>query len=265
MSSDLVQRRPPVSLKNIAQIYLLLWRSVRTCIGLFVFILLGSAWLILPKSLGRRFPAIAFGALLRGFGIKVHRAPATASKGELLLANHVSWTDIPVLGVAIGASFVAKQEVRHWPFIGQLAARYGCLFVDRDRRTNSKAQAVALANLLTHRSLILFPEGTTGDGQNLLPFRSSLVGAIAGAQGRCVPVAIVYRWANGRPLGRNGWRIFAWVGDDNLLLHAARLAIAPPIRAEVILSPPIEGECRKTLTRQAEESVLSILSARRAV
>lgn len=226
-------------------------RALRSAMGLLLFLSLGGLWILLPRHIGRALPERAFSILLWGFGITVRLEGYLPEKGELCIANHVSWTDIPVLGVTIGAGFVAKKDVRQWPIIGTLADRYGCLFVERDRRASAGLQADALATRLEDRNIILFPEGTTGNGQVLLPFRSSLIEAAAGRLGRVVPITIVYRWANGRAFGNDCWSMFAWVGDANLLTHACTLAIADPIHVDVIIAGPIESDCRKTLATSA--------------
>lgn len=237
-------------------------RSARTLAGLLMFAGLGTLWIILPRKIGNSFPRLAFSILLWGFGIHVRRHGSLTGTGELLVANHVSWTDIPVLGVAVGAGFVAKQDVRHWPGIGRLAERYGCLFVARDRRATARAQADALGRILESRNIILFPEGTTGDGQRLLPFRSSLIDPVAGTRGRVVPVVLAYRWADGRPFDGATWQMFAWVGEAGLLEHAIRLAAAPQIEVDVILGQPIENTCRKALANAARDAILDTLDRR---
>lgn len=234
-------------------------RAMRAVLGLILFLILGGIWLLMPHQLGRGAPKIAFTLLLWGFGIQVRHQGHVPEKGELCVANHVSWTDIPVLGVTIGAAFVAKSDVRQWPIIGPLAARYGCLFIARDRRATTRAQADALAALLADRNIILFPEGTTGDGQRLLPFRSSLIAAVAGQQGRILPVTLAYRWADGRALGDVGWDICAWVGDADLLTHASRVALAPPICVDVLIGTGIENTCRKTLAATASRVISTTL------
>jgi lyso-ornithine lipid O-acyltransferase len=230
--------------------------------SLFLFAGLGTLWLILPRHLGKPLSRLAFSILLWGFGIHVRRQGCLPGTGELLVANHVSWTDIPVLGVAVGAGFVAKQDVRHWPGIGKLAERYGCLFVARDRRSTVRAQADALGRILQDRNLILFPEGTTGDGLDILPFRSSLIDPVAGGRGRLIPVTLAYRWAGGRSFDRDAWQMFAWVGDADLVSHAIKLAAAPRIEVDVIIGQPIENSCRKDLAQAARTAVLEGLDRR---
>jgi 1-acyl-sn-glycerol-3-phosphate acyltransferase len=221
-------------------------RFARALLAMHLFAILAGLWLIFPQTLGRKFPFIAFSVLLWGFGIRVGRCGVLSKEGDLFVSNHVSWTDIPVLGVTIGAGFVAKSDIEKWPFLGRLTER---------------VQADALKTLLTQRNIILFPEGTTGNGQQLLPFRSSLIGAVANGRGRIVPITLAYRWANGAPLGTAGWDMFAWVGDADLLTHAMRLALAPPIYVEVNIGDPIESHCRKQLALDAYNAISRTLAS----
>lgn len=236
-------------------------RFCRALLAMHMFAILAGLWLIFPRTLGRKFPFIAFSALLWGFGIRVGRCGTFSKEGDLFVSNHVSWTDIPVLGVTIDAGFVAKSDIRKWPFLGRLTERYGCLFVAREQRATARVQADALKALLTQRDIILFPEGTTGNGQQLLPFRSSLIGAVANGRSRIVPITLAYWWANGAPLGAKGWDMFAWVGDTDLLTHAMRLALAPAIYVEVIIGDPIESHCRKQLALDAHNTISRTLAS----
>ena len=238
---------------------LALLRMSRALLCLVLFSLLGSLWLVLPKRLGRGFPRGAFSILCWGFAMRVELKGDVPQSPSLLLANHVSWTDIAALGAIAHIGFVAKSEVRDWPFIGKLADRYGCLFIARTRRSSVGTDTDQLANLVRQRSIILFPEGTTGDGNALLPFRSSLVGAAAAEGQPCTALALAYYWADGRPLGASGWQAVAWVGDEGLLPHVIRLALLPPLKVELAFGDTLVGACRKDLTHRAALQVSALL------
>ncbi len=237
-----------------------LLRLCRAVLGLGLFSLLGCLWLILPIRLGVDLPRYAFSILCWSFGIRIEHLNSLPQTPGLLLANHVSWTDIAVIGAISHIGFVAKNEVRHWPFIGKLAERYGCVFVARGRRAAVKMDMNNLARFASQRSVILFPEGTTGDGSALLPFRSSLVGAVAGTTQHCSPLALAYYWADGRPLGHAGWTAVAWVGEEGLMPHVLRLALMPPIKVIVSFGEPIYATCRKDLCHRASQSVKMLLA-----
>ncbi|WP_206241347.1 lysophospholipid acyltransferase family protein [Novosphingobium terrae] len=226
------------------------WRLARAALGFGALLVLAGPWLLLPKSsrLRRGLGVLAWRALLGGFGIRieVHGKPMP---GALIVANHVSWIDIPVFGRTVDAGFVAKDDVADWPLIGRLTAAYGCLFVSREARGKAGEQAGALAALLSHgRSLILFPEGTTGEGDACLPFRSSLFALIP--PGTPVqPVTLRYYHADGSPLDAAERRAVSWIGDDELAPHALALAKSDGLLAKLWFDEPIPAGERKALTR----------------
>jgi lyso-ornithine lipid O-acyltransferase len=226
------------------------WRLARAALGFGALLVLAGPWLLLPKSsrLRRGLGVLAWRALLGGFGIRieVHGKPMP---GALIVANHVSWIDIPVFGRTVDAGFVAKDDVAGWPLIGRLTAAYGCLFVSREARGKAGEQAGALAALLSHgRSLILFPEGTTGEGDACLPFRSSLFALIP--PGTPVqPVTLRYYHADGSPLDAAERRAVSWIGDDELAPHALALAKGDGLLARLWFDEPIPAGERKALTR----------------
>src|SRR5262252_3456694 len=116
--------------------------------------------------------------VLAGLGIELRIEGAQIDSGALLLANHVSWLDILVIASLTPASFVAKSEVRCWPAIGWLAARAETLFIRRASGRSLLEVKNRIAGLLAEgRSVALFPEATTSDGETVLPFRSGLMQA----------------------------------------------------------------------------------------
>jgi 1-acyl-sn-glycerol-3-phosphate acyltransferase len=99
----------------------------------------------------------------------------------LYVANHVSYTDITVLGSVIPGSFIAKAEVADWPFFGWLAKLQRSVFVDRQVRSTVTQRDAVGERLASGDALILFPEGTSGDGNRVLPFKTALFGAWRGS------------------------------------------------------------------------------------
>jgi 1-acyl-sn-glycerol-3-phosphate acyltransferase len=134
------------------------------------------------------------------------------SAGRMLLSNHVSWLDIYAINAAVPSRFVAKAEIAAWPLAGWLAARAGTLFVERGRRHAVHAinQAVA-SRLAAGETIGVFPEGTTTDGRELLPFHANLVQPALDAGAEIRPVAVRYvqdgAWAPAA----------AYIGDMTLL------------------------------------------------
>lgn len=205
------------------------------------------------RRLARRF----FQRSLHGLGVTVEVRGEAAPGGTLFIANHVSWADVAVFGAVIDANFIAKADVAHWPLIGPLARRVGTLFVERERRHGVTAQAEAIrARLQAGASVILFAEGTTGNGIDLLPFRTSLFTA-ADAARRVQPVALSYVAPDGRPLPPERLEAIAWTGNEELLPNAMAL-VAEPTRAILSFLPPVDPRGfshRKDLAEHCREAI----------
>lgn len=201
--------------------------------------------------------------LIRLIGIRVHAVGRPAAERPLLIAaNHVSWTDIVVLGSIMPVSFVAKAEVRRWPLFGQLARLQRTVFVRRDARREAGDQVAEIAKRLdAGEVLVLFPEGTSADGNRVLPFKSTLFSAVAGTGARVQPVAIAYTRLHGIPMGRALRPHAAWTGDQPLLPHLGRLLSTGGLDVEVHFGEPLPGEVdRKTLAREAERQVAAMMA-----
>ena len=233
---------------------------VRAVAGLIRAALLLPPWLMkrpgtaAAAALHRRF----FERVLRAFAISIElRGAPSAEPGTLFVANHISWADIPVLGSVIDAYFIAKADIADWPLVGKGARRLGTLFVQRERRHGVSAQADAIRErLAAGESVILFPEGTTSDGVELLPFRTSLFAA-ADAARHIQPVALVYAAPDGSALPPERLAEIGWVRDEALLPNAATLATAPT-RAILCFLPPVDPRGfpdRKALANHAREAI----------
>lgn len=213
-------------------------------------------------------------------------APA-ASRPVLFAANHISYLDITVLGSLLDASFVAKTEIASWPLFGWLARLQRSVFIDRRARSTAHQRDSIAARLAAGEALILFPEGTSGDGNRLLPFKSALFG-VAGqvfdasrpasridddGETDAVtvqPVSIAYTRLDGMPLGRGLRPFFAWYGAMSLAPHLWRMLGLGRLEVVVEFHPPTSlAACgsRKALARYCEERVAeglaSALSGRR--
>ena len=185
----------------------------------------------------------------------------------LVLANHVSWLDISVIGSLGPLSFVAKSEVERWPVVGLFARLQRTVFIDRARRAHTAEVNATVARRLAGGDIIvLFPEGTSSDGNRVLPFRSSLVGAARAALSasgagtiQLQPLAITYTRRNGLPLTRRDRPEIAWYGDMDLAPHLAALHRRRPVRgAGHLRGEPIPFDAatdRKRATAKAEAAV----------
>ena len=119
------------------------------------------------------------GKMLRVLGMRLHVDGAFRPGAKLIVANHVSWLDImAVHAVCPEARFVSKAEVRHWPLVGRLVGAAGTLYIERERRRDAMRVVHQMADALrAGDSVAVFPEGTTSDGQALLPFHANLLQA----------------------------------------------------------------------------------------
>ncbi|MEY4721342.1 MAG: hypothetical protein RIQ46_1067 [Pseudomonadota bacterium] len=239
-------------------------RKALAVVTLIAIMAMAAPWLILPdrSRARRRLSIAAWRLLLGGFGVRVSTFGQPVPEAGIYAANHVSWLDIAVLGRHLDAGFVAKAQVARWPVIGLLASRYGCAFVDRERRGSVAGQASTLrARIDGCRPVILFPEATTGPGHGVLPFRSSLFAAVGEGVGAMVqPVAIVYRRLDGMALSPAEMRRVAWLDDDALLPHALAIAAAGGVAAEIHFEAPVAAGCRKAVARHCQQVIAARLA-----
>jgi 1-acyl-sn-glycerol-3-phosphate acyltransferase len=175
----------------------------------------------------------------------------------LLISNHVSWVDILVLGGSTGTAFVSKDNLGHG-VIHWLADQNATLYVRREHRKGSKDQAVAIARAAERdQPIVLFPEGTTGPGDHMLPFRSSLLEAAAHALDdvEIRPLAIDY----GDAASEIGWH--GEPGRDNVLRILGRKGTLP---VTLNLLPPLDRTSdRKALAQAAREAIDQTLASSR--
>jgi 1-acyl-sn-glycerol-3-phosphate acyltransferase len=176
-----------------------------------------------------------------GFRVRVIGMP-TSARPVLYAANHVSYTDVTVLGSIIPGSFIAKAEVANWPFIGWLAKLQRSVFVDRRVRSTATQRDAIGKRLAAGDALILFPEGTSGDGNRVLPFKSALFGAAQSAKDLppviVQPVSLAYARLDGMPIGRLFRPFFAWYGDVDLAPHIWGMMGLGTVEAVVEFHPP---------------------------
>jgi 1-acyl-sn-glycerol-3-phosphate acyltransferase len=181
-----------------------------------LFVALGSRGAVGLPLFYHRLCCRIFGFRLELRGRRSDRHPT------LFVSNHVSYTDIAVLGALLPASFVAKSEVAGWPLFGQLAKLQRTVFVDRRIRSTATQKGDIARRLAIGDNLILFPEGTSGDGNRVLPFKSALLSAAEPVDGEDIavqPVSIAYAKLDGMPLSRLDRAYVAWYGDMDLAPH----------------------------------------------
>lgn len=181
----------------------------------------------------------------------------------LVVSNHVSWLDIVVLSAIMPVSFIAKSEVSGWPFVKSLARAQRTIFVDRTRRrATGPANGEIAARLSTGDAVVLFAEGTTSDGNRILPYRSALLGAAGEGSVSVRPVALVYSGLGGLPMTRRQSPSVAWYGDMDLVPHLKALLSGPPVDVSVHIGPPLRLAAAMDRKRVAQEAEAFARAAR---
>ncbi|WP_137974392.1 1-acyl-sn-glycerol-3-phosphate acyltransferase [Pseudomonas sp. F(2018)] len=170
---------------------------------------------------------------------------------HLWLSNHVSWTDIPLLGQLLPLSFLSKAEVRTWPLAGWLAHKAGTLFIRRGSGDSALLARQLHRHLSAGRQLLIFPEGTTTDGQQIRTFHGRLLTSAIDTGTPLQPVAIRYLRDGETDL------VAPFIGDDDLPSHLLRLFAADRAKVQIQLLTPIAsaGQERNVLARQAQRAV----------
>ena len=169
----------------------------------------------------------------------------------LWVSNHVSWTDIPLLGMLTPLSFLSKAEVRTWPVAGWLAHKAGTLFIRRGSGDSGLVGQQLNRHLQRGRHLLIFPEGTTTDGLGLRTFHGRLLSSAIDSGVPVQPVAIRYL-RGGRPCS-----VAPFVGDDDMLSHLLRLLASDLGEVQIQLLTPIDSRelNRNALARQAQQAI----------
>ncbi len=191
-------------------------------------------------------------------GIRCTVRGAWPSEPCVLVSNHLSYIDIPVLVCGFTGVFVAKAEVAGWPGLGLLARIVGTVFIERERKRDLLRVLDAMGEVLASgRSTLFFPEGTSSPGAEILPFHSSLFEAAMRSGGRAaVPVAVASLRYEAVGVSDSAAHAVCWWGDMTFPDHAYRLLGIPRIEATLSLGPAdLYAENRKVLARSARDAV----------
>jgi 1-acyl-sn-glycerol-3-phosphate acyltransferase len=199
--------------------------------------------------------------LLRTLGIRLEVVGAPVNQGPaLLVSNHISWLDIATLHAARYCRFISKADIQKWPLIGTLASGVGTLFIQREARRDTLRVVHHMADSLRAGDVLaIFPEGTTSDGRDLLPFHANLIEAAILAEAPVQPMSIKFVDA------KSGEPSFApcYIGDDTLIGSIWRTLTAPPIQAVVHFGEPqqAQGRDRRAWARDLRQDILQLRDA----
>lgn len=199
----------------------------------------------LHLPIARRLPRLYHKVCCRLIGLRVVRhGRIVRSRPILFVSNHTSYLDISVLGSQIDVSFVAKAEIADWPLFGLLAKLQRSVFIER-RASHSVRHRDEIGRRLQHGdALVVFPEGTTSDGNRVLPFKSALFAVasrtVDGAPLTVQPISIAYVRLDGVPLGREWRPYYAWYGAMEMPAHLWQVLGLGTITVEVLFHPPLD-------------------------
>ena len=244
---------------------------VALTLALLPFQLIG---MIFDLRLQRTIPHLYHRILCALIGVRIREVGTrSAASPALILSNHVSWLDICVITALGPVVFVAKSEVAGWPVFGWLARLQRTIFINRQARHQTGAATREIAGrLLGGDAVVLFAEGTSSDGIRVLPFRSSLVGAVhhalgAGTQHTHVtvqPMSLAYVSFGGLRMGRGLRERVAWYGDAELIPHLLSVLAAGAVDVTVSWGEAAAYDMRadrKAIARDAEHSVRRMTAA----
>jgi 1-acyl-sn-glycerol-3-phosphate acyltransferase len=180
--------------------------------------------------------------VLAQLAIKVVVTGQPVSQGPMLLAaNHISWLDIYLILATCPCRMVAKAEVRQWPVIGSLAQAAGTVFIQRESPRDAVRVVQHMAQqLMAGDVLAIFPEGTTSNGVQVLPFHANLFQAAISANAPVQPVALNFEdAATGQPS-----QVPCYIDNDTLLGSIWRIAVAPPLLVTLKFGEPQTSDGR---------------------
>ncbi|MEQ8746454.1 lysophospholipid acyltransferase family protein [Pyruvatibacter sp.] len=250
------------------------WRAVTRafCFVAMTLVMMPFQWVLVKFNLpgSRRLPQIYHRLLCLVIGIRVTvKGKPVTDKPVLICANHTSYLDIPVMSTVTPVSFIAKSEVATWPLFGQMAKLQRTVFVERERRTKTREHRNQIhGRIVAGDTLILFPEGTSSDGNRVLPFKSALMSvaqmSVVGDDGALddmvmvQPVSLAYTRVHGIPMGRYYRPYFAWYGDMDLVPHLWEVFQTGPIDVVMEYHDPVSithAGTRKALATYCEAKV----------
>lgn len=229
-----------------------------------------QALLLATRSpLARRLPHLYHRLICRVIGIELDiRGTISPARPTLFVSNHVSYLDIEALSAAVPTSFVAKREVATWPLFGWLSKLQRTVFIERRSNGISQERDGLAQRLEEGDNLVLFAEGTSGDGNRVKPFKSALLSVaeqpVRGRPLMVQPVSVAYTRLDGMPIGRQWRPFFAWYGAMELAPHLWHALGLGRLTVTLIFHPPVtlaELGSRKALAAHCHRIIAAGLEA----
>lgn len=216
-----------------------LWRSSlmvsHISSGLVLLVATGAVWRPYNPAV-RKTMQWWLGRVTRILNIEVQlqgQIPHEKEGAVLLVSNHVSWVDIPLIGSVTPVSFLSKAEVAKWPLIGTLASKVGTLYIQRGAGNTDAVSRTIADTLRRNRSVLFFPEGTTTDGTSVKRFHSKLFKVCHHHPVKVLPVVVRY-WSeeDDNPV--------PFIGDDEFTQHLWNMMGHKKLYASVDVLEPME-------------------------
>lgn len=244
----------PVTISAMGKVRLTI-RTILLIMAVMVFVPLHYLYRIF--AYGSPFPKWFLGTAGRIAGARVHRHGTALRRDVVFLSNHVSWVDILALAGASGTAFVAKAELEKAPVVGWLASLNRTVYVQREARLSVAEQINNLREALADNwSVTIFPEGTTTDGQSLLPFKSSMLKILEPPPANVMVQPVVLDYG---PVAEE----IGWIGDESGLTNYKRIMSRKgtfPLHIH-FLEPfsPADYPGRKAISAKAREEIETLL------
>ncbi len=182
----------------------------------------------------------------------------------LIVSNHMSYLDILIMASVQPSVFVTSVDMGEVFFLGSMAEMAGSVFVERRHRERVESDRAAISDALKHgHNVALYPEGTTSDGSQVLPFKKSLLMAAVDARVDILPVALKYKSINGEPFRPGNHGKICWYGSMGFLPHLVSMLSLKSIHAELQFLPPIEVRADSTRDELAVRAHHAVATAYR--
>ena len=209
-------------------------------------------------------PRIYHKIILKILGIRINLIGSIADEPGLFISNHASWIDIFLLSSITDLSFIAKKDVATWPVVGFLARLQKTIFIDR---ANPKTIPVTIKEIekriLSKEKVVLFAEGTSSDGNRILPFKSSIFmicDLLREKNHTIQPISIAYTRYNGLPMDRKNRPLIAWYGNMNLFNHLMGIIASGSFDVDITFHNIIDiskKKSRKEISIECEKRIRS--------
>ncbi|MCY4572098.1 MAG: lysophospholipid acyltransferase family protein [Gemmatimonadetes bacterium] len=233
------------------------WTTAMATILLVAFLptIFSSRSAVLRATARRRLKSVWARGLMRILGVRISTAGRPPPAGALVVSNHLSYLDIPVLDSVVPMVFVARADLRRWPFWGPLATLGGTIYVDRATRRDVLRVRREMGEAMSRGdSVIVFPESTTSGGDTMLPFKPALLADAAEANTPVYWLTLSYRTPPDGPAARDQ---VCWWGDTGFLPHLLGLFALRRVECRMRFGDsPLRGADRKVLAADLRRAML---------